>query len=417
MDDESLFRREAIAHRGDRLFGGATLPRPLSLTLVSAFALAVAAALIALLLLGTYARKQTVVGHLAPAGGLVKIVPAQPGTVERSLIREGQRVAGGEILFVISTRRSGEQLGDVDARILDELRVERSALKRQIERQRELDIIEAAASAQKAADIRGQLRLLERRRASLDDRVAQRTQILQRLAPVAAAGHVPRMRLEEAEAAVLEARIDRQVLDQDSARLGALLRAQELEIDSLPGRQAIRIGEFEKALSGIGRRLAEAGMRRSHTIAAPVAGSIGSLQAHVGTAVVPGRPLATLVPESDELRAVLLVPARAIGFLARGQRVRLRYAAYPYQKFGLYDGTIAGIGRTILLPEEMQGPVAMPEPAYRVTVRLAQQSVSADGLELPLRPGISLEADIIRDRRQIIHWLFEPLYGAIARNR
>ncbi|MBA3562937.1 MAG: HlyD family efflux transporter periplasmic adaptor subunit [Gammaproteobacteria bacterium] len=417
MDDEALFRREAIAHRTDRLLGGVVLLRPISFTLVSAFASAIAAALLALLLLGSYARKETVVGHIAPAGGLIKILPAQPGIVERSPLREGQRVTAGDTLFVISTRRSDERDRDVDARIIEEVGAERRALSTQLVRQSELHDVEIRASVQKAADTRSQLELLERRRASFDERVARREKMLERLTPAAAAGHVPRMQLEEGEAALLEARIARQDLDQEMSRLASVLRAQKHEQTSLPSRHAIDVAELEKALSAVDQRLAEAGTRLGYALRAPVSGRIGSLQGHAGMSVVPGRPLAALIPAGAELRAELFVPARAIGFLEAGQRVRLRYDAYPYQKFGLYEGVVTGIGRSILLPEEMQGPATLREPAYRVTVGLARQSASVYGRELPLKPGMTLEADIIRDRRQIIEWLFEPVYSAVGRRR
>ncbi|CAN5136687.1 HlyD family efflux transporter periplasmic adaptor subunit [soil metagenome] len=411
MDGKALFRREAVLHRADRLFGGVVLLRPLSFTLVSAFALATVAALLALLLLGSYARKETVAGHLAPAGGLVKVVPSVPGVIERSLVDEGQRITVGDTLFVISTRRSDERDRDVDLRIIRELREERAALVAQLDRQRSLNDAEQRAAAQEAADIGAQLELLEARRVSLDERIARRQHLIERLAPLASAGHLPRARLEEADAALLEARIARQEHDQERSRLEATLRAQEQKLLSLPDRHAIGISELEKAVSALDQRLAETSARRGYAIQAPVDGRVGSLQGHVGMSVVPGRPLAAIVPAGTELRAELLVPARAIGFLESGQPVRLRYEAYPYQKFGLYDGVVVGIGRSILLPDEMPGPVVLREPGYRVTVRLARQTVSAYGRDLPLTAGMTLEADIIRDRRQIVEWLFEPLYS------
>ena len=42
----------------------------------------------------------------------------------------------------------------------------------------------------------------------------------------------------------------------------------------------------------------------------------------------------TLTPRGGALRAELYVPSRAIGFVKSGQRVRLLYDAFPYQKFG-----------------------------------------------------------------------------------
>ena len=50
-------------------------------------------------------------------------------------------------------------------------------------------------------------------------------------------------------------------------------------------------------------------------------------------------------------------------------------------------------------------------PLYRVLVRLNGQSVDAYGEPVALRPGMALSADILLDRRRLIEWVLEPLYG------
>ena len=46
---------------------------------------------------------------------------------------------------------------------------------------------------------------------------------------------------------------------------------------------------------------------------------------------------------------------------------------------------------------------------YRITVRLAQPAVRGYGREFPLRPGMTLLADIQLERKRIIEWIFDPL--------
>jgi membrane fusion protein len=48
---------------------------------------------------------------------------------------------------------------------------------------------------------------------------------------------------------------------------------------------------------------------------------------------------------------------------------------------------------------------------YLARVDLARQNVQAYGQQQPLRPGMVLEADMLLDRRRILEWIFEPLYG------
>ena len=69
---------------------------------------------------------------------------------------------------------------------------------------------------------------------------------------------------------------------------------------------------------------------------------MSALQASLGQAVDPAKPLMTLTPRGGALRAELYVPSRAIGFVKTGQRVRLLYDAFPYQKFGPGRGGAGG---------------------------------------------------------------------------
>ena len=63
----------------------------------------------------------------------------------------------------------------------------------------------------------------------------------------------------------------------------------------------------------------------------------------------------TLVPAGALLEARLYGPSRAIGFVRPGQRVLLRYDAYPHQKFGHYAGTVTAVSRATVSPGELAG--------------------------------------------------------------
>lgn len=104
----------------------------------------------------------------------------------------------------------------------------------------------------------------------------------------------------------------------------------------------------------------------------------------------------------------------AIGFIASGDMVLLRYQAFPYQKFGHQQGQVARISRSALSPGELGsliGNAQAGEPYYRVTVELARQAITAYGKEEALKPGMALDADILGERRRLIEWFIEPLYS------
>ncbi|HET7266479.1 MAG TPA: hypothetical protein VFJ15_00055 [Oleiagrimonas sp.] len=117
------------------------------------------------------------------------------------------------------------------------------------------------------------------------------------------------------------------------------------------------------------------------------------------------------------LEAQLLVPSGAIGFVHKGTPVVLHYQAFPYQKFGAQRGKVLQVSRSALTTTAVSallGQPAPPKPLYRVEVKLARQTIKAYGEPQALMPGMTVDADLLLDRRRMIEWIFEPLYG-IAR--
>lgn len=123
-----------------------------------------------------------------------------------------------------------------------------------------------------------------------------------------------------------------------------------------------------------------------------------------------------LLPHHLALQAELLVPPEAIGFVQVGQQVQLRLSAFPYQKFGLHTGQIKHIAQTSINNQEAaSSPIAYKGTAYMVTVSLDKQTVSAFGQELPLKTGMTLQADIKLAPRALWEWLMEPLISLKGR--
>jgi membrane fusion protein len=123
------------------------------------------------------------------------------------------------------------------------------------------------------------------------------------------------------------------------------------------------------------------------------------------------------------LQAHLYAPSRTAGFVRTGQAVWLRYAAYPYQKFGLAQGDVIEVSQTPIAPQDLppgqQQALSQAaqsiEPLYRITVSLANQSIFAYGRDHLLKPGMALEADVLQDRRAVWEWVLEPLLAVPAR--
>jgi multidrug efflux pump subunit AcrA (membrane-fusion protein) len=134
------------------------------------------------------------------------------------------------------------------------------------------------------------------------------------------------------------------------------------------------------------------------------------------------QPQPTTIPTTQPLEIHLYAPSRTAGFVKPGQAVLLRYAAFPYQKFGLQQGWVQHISRTPISPQDLpqgsaqaiQQQAQSAEPLYRVAVRMERSHISAYGEQVPLKPGMAVEADVLQDRRAIWEWVLEPVIAARA---
>jgi membrane fusion protein len=93
----------------------------------------------------------------------------------------------------------------------------------------------------------------------------------------------------------------------------------------------------------------------------------------------------------------------------------MRYQAFPYQRFGSFDGRVVEIARTLMSPEDLDVPVNTNQPFYRVTVRLTSQQVETGAMNFPLQAGMQLDADLSLERRRLIEWAIEPLQSVTKR--
>ncbi len=148
---------------------------------------------------------------------------------------------------------------------------------------------------------------------------------------------------------------------------------------------------------------------RVNLLKAPFDGVISGLVATAGQTVAAGSTLGSVVPSDSRLQAVLMVPSTAIGFIQPGQKVRISYDAFPYQRFGQYEGTVRSISQTDVPVQP--SPNGDRRAVFMVRVTLASDQVKAYGTEITLRPGHTLTADIELDRRKLFRWMLDPLFA------
>jgi membrane fusion protein len=409
----SLFRQEAIDFQHQhRNWGPVILLQPVSTKILTWFLATVVALILVFLSVAQYARKETVAGYLTPTVGTAKIFVPQQGFVKELYVEDGQQIEEGEPLFSVSTDQVAANGEDVNKTIFDVLALQRDLINRQIAGEEHRADTERERLNALIKGTETEISHLDAQKKVQSQRLELSESFVSAAAQLSAKGAMSDLERKRREQAALEQRQNLETLDQQMAARRNQLTESRYTLEQLPVVTDERIHLLRNELSTIEQRSAEANARRAYIIRAPTSGRISTLQATVGQVADPKRMQLEVVPLNASLQAELFFPTRAFGFVRPGQQVRILYDAFPYQKFGTYRGTVAKVSQSILTGNDAFGPIALREPAYRVTATLERPDIDAYGQRVPLQPDMLLKADVILDKRSLLTWLLDPLLSA-----
>ncbi|AZD73504.1 HlyD family secretion protein [Pseudomonas chlororaphis subsp. aurantiaca] len=418
MADIPLFRREALDARQTNGLGDIVLVRPISFTLLTCLATALAVSVAAFFFFGSYTKRSTISGQLVPVGGQVKVYVPQAGIVFEKFVHEGQRVKRGEPLLTISSERYGSDAEPVQAGISRQLEHRRDSLRGELEKVLRLQLDERDSLSNKVASLQRELAILARQADSQRRLVALSSDATQRYQGLMDKGYISVDQLQQRQAELLGQRQALQGLERERATLQQQLTERRNELAGLGARQANQQADIQRQLSALEQNLAESEAKRTLLVTAPETGIATAVLADIGQTVDSSRPLLSIVPADAPLQAELYAPSKSIGFIKPGDSVLIRYQAYPYQKFGQYQGRVRSISRTSVPFAELASMAgAVPglgkdgEQLYRLQVSLDKQMVTAYGQPRPLQSGMLLDADVLQDTRRLYEWVLEPLYS------
>jgi len=412
-----LFRKEVLAAKGNQFLGSTVLRPPLSFAAWSWLAAVLASAAIAFLFVGEYTKRTRVIGITAPEAGLIKLMAPQTGIVIERRVEEGQQVRAGDVLFILSAERLTDADGGVagaQSAILEQLQRRRSSLQDELSRQRLVTETQLAATSRRLADLQAENAQLGRELATQAAREASMQAQLRRFEDLAGQNFMSPLALQQKRDELLEQTARTQALERSRMALQREAASVSAELRQIPLRGEQQLAELQRSLAALQQDVAGTEANRQIVVAAPKDGTITAILADRGQ-MSSTQALATLLPRDSALQAHLYAPSRAVGFIEPGQTVRIRYAAYPYQKFGQYEGKVEQVARSALAATELPPQLAalaqqVPgEGMYRITVSLSTPAVTAYGRAQPLTAGMQLEADVMQDTRRLIEWVFEPL--------
>jgi epimerase transport system membrane fusion protein len=147
-------------------------------------------------------------------------------------------------------------------------------------------------------------------------------------------------------------------------------------------------------------------------VKAPSSGVINNLQVHtIGGVIDPGRPIAEIVPESDELVVEARVNPADIDRVAAGQSADIRLSTLSRRIVPTIEGAVINVSADSITDQNN------PNPYYLARLELTPDSVAEikqDGLELV--PGMPAEVFIHSGPRTFLQYVMKPFSNALARS-
>jgi len=151
-------------------------------------------------------------------------------------------------------------------------------------------------------------------------------------------------------------------------------------------------------------------------IRAPYDGIVKDLAVHtLGHVVQAGQPLLQVVPKGEVLRAEALLANEDVGFVEIGQSVKLKLAAYPFQKYGTLEGRVVQISADAIEQAEAAraagtNALAAPVQTYKAIVELNEQALKLpNGRHLDIAPGMAATVEIHQGTRSVMEYLLSPV--------
>ena len=372
--------------------------RGLSILIIVLFALMLLAAAIVHV-------PETVTGRftLVPITGTDPVRTAKEGIVTSVRAHEGDSVARGAPLFIIRSSSANDRTAD-----------RRTLETQQRGNTERLLLLELQYRGSRRADS-AEARRLQSRATYLERLIKSKTRrlaVMQEIADSSLAGaqrgalgtvEVQRLELdarslgEEVETAtndLAETRADLARLDQSVITRQLEYRQARASIEEAMERDGIRA-------SSLGRDPVSSS-DSGFVLSAPCAGTMLRLRVNAPGAVVrEGDTLAEVACQGAPLQGELMLPQAGVPLVQKGQGVKLRFDAFPYQRYGVRFGTVRWLGPA--------GLSAQDSGAFRAIVDLSESSIRVRGRMRPLLPGMGGQADIVVGRRSLVSYAFEPL--------
>lgn len=418
MKDNELFRKEALYHQRHHWLGKALLLKGIPLWVVVTCTLLFITIAFVALIKGDYTRRVNVRGEIFSQQQTVTILAPQQGMIAKHYVEIGQTVKKGVPIYALDISRdtqSGNLSENSKLSIHQQISLTKDIIKKLNENKKNniekltQQLIEYKQSYDNTKQLVGNsLHGLNEMKESMKNY----DEYLKR-------GLISKEQSYNQRYLFYQQQSSWQNMNSQLIQENLQIINLESEINSTSADFDNRISEYELKLSEFNRMLAEVDANDQLIITSPVTGKIENLAFTEGQMFSLGDSLVQILPgEKQHYQLMLWLPNHSVPFVRPGDKVNIRYDAYPYEKFGQFSGEIISLSRVPATESEMlsykgSSPVTAQQPKeayYKTVVALSDQVLHFDDRSLPVGNGMSAEVTLFLEKRPLYQWILSPYY-------
>ncbi|MEO0014370.1 MAG: hypothetical protein RLZZ535_2759 [Cyanobacteriota bacterium] len=409
--NSKLFRPEVYKKFGMSHEGSVAKIQLPGLGVITWVALGILASIIALLYFGQYARRETVSGIVTNGLGPIKVYAPTVGMVINRLVDEGAEVKVGDPLFVISTDKSTSDIKSTQDVIKKEIVLRQGTLRADLLRMNHLKDIEERNLRQSLAAGESQDRQITREIEIAGARVRTAQLNMERYQTLAKEKYVVDSYLIDKEQDLQNQNIQYEALIRQRDGIRKDNESLRNQMAGFATKKQMENAEVARSLGELNQQIMDADSRKEQVVTAQSAGRVSGLTVDKGSTVTNSSVLLSIQSTSEVKDVQLFVPSRAIGFIKIGTKVKVRFDAFPYQKFGQYSGVISKISTQSVPKQEIPFAIKGSDDYFRIFITMETPYILAYGEKINMKNGFIVEADMILDERKIYEWIIEPILG------
>ena len=382
-------------------------------------------------------------GRLVPTTYSKIVQPSESGVVRELLVKDGDAVIAGQVLVRLDPTIAGADsksvAGDIELRRLTLRRIDAELASQTLalgtgedptlflqvqaqgsaRRQSYLDSV-AQENSQRdriAAELRAAAETLNKLTATAP-LVQQQADAYDKLVKD---GFFSPLAVQDKRREAINLQQDLKSQEGAVAGLRAQLSGQDKKIANLTSQYRSQLQnervETQAQLAKLDQEAAKQSYRQAMLeLKAPQAGIVKDLATTtIGAVVAPGTVLLAIVPKDEPLIAEIRIGHDDIGFVEAGQPVKLKLAAYPFQKYGMLEGTITTIAADVSSSNTSDGKASSPvDLGFKAIVGLNSQQLTARGQPFVLNPGMQVVAEIRQGERTVMEYLLSPVTATVT---